>query len=138
MTGQETTTENTVTEVKTSVETSEREWNRQWSKTYPYNDNTNEPGGNTPGGNTPGGNTPGSGFGGSGDDDEPTENYGVMVSNDSYPLMEIMDEEVPLGNMVLAVLPATGDPSAAWMLFSLLSGLGLAGMSMAGKKRKED
>lgn len=134
----------TVTEVTTSVIDSTSEWNRQWSNTYTYNDNPNNPNGDTPGGDDPGrdnpsGDDPGRNNLASNDDnDDPEENYGLMMLSGAYPLMEIMDEEVPLGNMVLAVLPATGDLTGLWMLLALLSGLGLAGMTVAEKKRRKE
>ena len=46
---------------------------------------------------------------------------------------ELFDEEVPL-----AEAPKTGDASALWMILSALSGTGLAGVSLLGRKKRED
>ena len=46
---------------------------------------------------------------------------------------EIPEEEVPL-----AEVPKTGDASALWMMMSALSGAGLAGVSILGRKKRED
>ena len=61
--------------------------------------------------------------------------------------MEIFDENVPLSNgaffniednqIPLAVLPMTGDVSVIWMLISLISGLGLAGVSFTDRKKRK-
>lgn len=124
----------TVTEVKTSVTDSARDWSSQWSKTHTYRDDDDDNGGG-------GGGSNGGGSNGGGDED-PDVIY--TRDDDDYDLqvlgatMEILDDDVPLGNMVLAVLPATGDISVIWVILTLLSGLGLAGMTIAEKKRKEN
>ena len=46
---------------------------------------------------------------------------------------EILDEEIPLADV-----PKTGDASALWMMMSVLSGSGLAGMAFLGRKKRED
>jgi LPXTG-motif cell wall-anchored protein len=46
---------------------------------------------------------------------------------------EIMDEEVPLAD-----IPKTGDASALWLALSALSGTGLAGVSLMGRKKREE
>jgi len=61
----------------------------------------------------------------------------IEISDGAVPLsdgavLNIEDAPIPL-----AVLPMTGDVSVIWMLISLISGLGLAGVSFADwKKRK--
>lgn len=47
--------------------------------------------------------------------------------------VEILDDNIPLG-----VLPATGDASVVWMAFATLSALGMAGLSVTGKKREDE
>ena len=59
--------------------------------------------------------------------------------------IEISDGDIPLSDgtvlniedapIPLAVLPMTGDVSVIWMLISLISGLGLAGLSLADRKK---
>ena len=46
---------------------------------------------------------------------------------------EIPEEEVPL-----AAVPKTGDASALWLALSALSGAGLAGVSLLGRKKREE
>ena len=48
-------------------------------------------------------------------------------------LEEIPEEEVPL-----AAVPMTGDAAALWLALSALSGTGLAGVSLLGRKKRED
>jgi len=48
------------------------------------------------------------------------------------PLVELPEEDVPL-----AELPATGDLALVWLALSLFSALGLASVTMLGKKRGE-
>lgn len=100
----------TVTKVTEEVTKSERTWGSSWKNRYHH----------------------------STDDDDDRGSNDTDRSNDDYQLLEIMDDDVPLGNMVLGMLPATGDVSAMWMVLSLLSGLGLAGVTLAEKRRKED
>ncbi|MBQ6833732.1 MAG: Cna B-type domain-containing protein [Lachnospiraceae bacterium] len=59
----------------------------------------------------------------------------IEIAENDVPLsdgvLNIEDEQVPL-----AVLPMTGDVSVIWMLISLISGLGLAGVSFADRKKR--
>lgn len=72
------------------------------------------------------------------DQDEPENTEVHVLGEVEDDTVVITDEEVPLGNMTLQVLPMTGDRSLVWMFLSLLSGFGLAGMSLTGKRRKEE
>ena len=146
------------TETKTQTK---REWNSYQKNEYTYEQDPTDPGN---GGEEPtdpgnGGNEPvNPGNGGSDDDDNDynydRDNSGNHNSNNSgsntgtsgpgYEVdvlgdsLLIPDEEVPLGNLTLQVLPKTGNSSFAWMLLSVLSGLALAGMSLTEKRRKKE
>lgn len=117
----------TVSEVTTEYTEKNREWKSGYKRIYTYDPEEDTSDDDTSGG-------------GNNDDDD--VNYDLVVLGASWEIpdgtLEILDEDVPLGNMVLAVLPATGDMSVIWMFLSLLSGLGLAGMSIAEKRRKND
>jgi len=114
----------------------ERKWHTEDSKEY-------DPQPNNPGGGD--GNNGGDGGNGGGSITTTT------IQDTQTPLaaadtMEIFDENVPLSDgavlniedapIPLAVLPMTGDMSVIWMLISLISGLGLAGVSLADWKKK--
>lgn len=75
----------------------------------------------------------------------------VVIEDPNVPLaaaetIEISENDVPLSDgavlniedsmIPLAVLPMTGDVSVIWMLLSLISGLGLAGVSFADRKKR--
>ena len=47
--------------------------------------------------------------------------------------VDIAEEDVPLANV-----PKTGDASALWLALSALSGMGLAGVTVLGRKKRED
>ena len=47
--------------------------------------------------------------------------------------VEIPDEEVPM-----AMVPKTGDASMSWFLAAIASALGLAGLTIADRKRKSE
>ena len=49
------------------------------------------------------------------------------------PEIEIPEEEVPLAD-----IPETGDVSALWLALTALSGTGLAGLAVLGRKKRED
>ena len=49
------------------------------------------------------------------------------------PEVEIPEEEVPM-----AQAPETGDVSALWLALTALSGTGLAGLAVLGRKKRED
>ena len=55
------------------------------------------------------------------------------IPDDEVPLAELPDEEVPLADV-----PETGDKSMAWLLAAIAAGLGLAGMMVTGRKRKDE
>ena len=101
----------------------------------------------TPQPNNPGGGDGNNGGGNDGDGSTTT----TTISDSDVPLaaadtIEISDNDVPLSDgtvlniedapIPLAVLPMTGDVSVIWMLISLISGLGLAGVSLADWKKR--
>ena len=57
----------------------------------------------------------------------------VEIPEEDVPLVEIPEEEVPLVDV-----PKTGDASALWLMMSVLSGTGLAGVSILGRKKREE
>lgn len=71
----------------------------------------------------------------------------VVIPNPEIPLVP-MEPEVPAvepelevipdTNIPLADVPKTGDLSALWLALSALSGTGLAGVSIIGRKKKEE
>ena len=75
----------------------------------------------------------------------------VVIEDPNVPLaaaetIEISENDVPLSDgavlniedsmIPLAVLPMTGDVSVIWMLLSLISGIGLAGVSLADRRKR--
>ena len=67
----------------------------------------------------------------------------VNIEEEEPPLAMLPDEEVPLAilpeeEVPLALLPATGDASALWMILSALSGTGLVGVSILGRKKRDE
>lgn len=65
----------------------------------------------------------------------------IVIPDEPTPLapapveepIEILDEEVPLANV-----PKTGDISALWYAMSAISGLGMLGLAVTGKKKEEE
>jgi LPXTG-motif cell wall-anchored protein len=57
----------------------------------------------------------------------------VVIPEEDVPLVEIPEEEVPLVDV-----PKTGDASALWLMMSVLSGTGLAGVTFLGRKKREE
>ena len=55
-----------------------------------------------------------------------------MPEEEASPV-ELPDEEVPM-----AEVPKTGDMSALWLALSALSGTGLAGVSLLGRKKQDE
>ena len=106
----------TVTETTEQNTSAEVEW---------WNTNTVYPSGGGGGGG--GGTTGGGGGGGT------TGGGEFFIGDEDVPLVEMIDEEVPL-----AEVPATGDNFAMWAMVSLMSGVGLIGLSLFGKKREEE
>jgi len=94
--------------------------------------------------------------GGNNNDDDDNGGGGSTTTTTTIPdpvvplaaadTIEISDNDVPLSDgavlniedapIPLAVLPMTGDVSVIWMLLSLISGLGLAGVSLADWKKR--
>lgn len=73
------------------------------------------------------------------DEDPPLSN----IPDEDPPLAELPDEDPPLAmlpdeEVPLALLPATGDASALWMVLSALSGTGLVGVSILGRKKRDE
>ncbi len=117
----------TVTEVTEETQITRREWNSSWNnkKDIDDNDDDDKGGGGSDGGDDPddGGGGPGNGSGHrSGNDDH--------VADDAI----IPEEAAALAGS----LPKTGDRTGRWTLLSVFSALGLAIMSLTGKKREED
>lgn len=106
----------TVTETTEQNTSAEVEW---------WNTNTVYPSGGGGGGG--GGTTGGGGGGGT------TGGGEFFIGDEDVPLVDMIDEEVPL-----AEVPATGDNFAMWAMVSLMSGVGLIGLSLFGKKREEE
>ena len=57
----------------------------------------------------------------------------IEIPEDETPLEEIPDEDVPLTE-----IPETGDAMALYTALSILSGMGLAGLGLTSRKRKEE
>ena len=101
----------TTTTVTTTTTTTDKTWGSEWDNKWFYSNG-----------------------GGNGGDNR------VTISDDPVPLspsvqeelVDIIDEEVPLSD-----IPLTGDASTIWYALSLLSGGGLAGLAVVGKKRKD-
>jgi LPXTG-motif cell wall-anchored protein len=64
---------------------------------------------------------------------EPQPEPEVVIPDEDVPLVEIPEEEVPLVDV-----PKTGDASALWLMMSVLSGTSLAGVSILGRKKREE
>lgn len=75
------------------------------------------------------------------DDDDDDDDDFIELGEGDVPLadaeqeeiVDMIDEEVPL-----AEVPATGDPSALWLMLTALSGSGLVGLKLFEKKREEE
>ncbi|MBQ6833740.1 MAG: Cys-Gln thioester bond-forming surface protein [Lachnospiraceae bacterium] len=122
--------------VKEGTVTETRKWEKK-SSWENKDDGGNDNGGNNGGGNDGGGSTT-----------TTTTIPDPVVPLAAADTIEISDNDVPLSDgtvlsiedapIPLAVLPMTGDVSVIWMLLSLISGLGLAGVSLADwKKRRQ-
>lgn len=143
----------TVTETTETTTQTKKEWSSESKNEYTYEQDPVDPGngGEDPvdpgnGGKDPvdpgnGGKDPvdpGNNDSDDDDHDEPANENNSAPGTVADDSVLITDEEVPLGNMTLQVLPKTGDRSVMWMLLSFLSSFGLAGMSLVEKKRKEE
>ena len=85
--------------------------------------------------------------------------YCLNISDEEIPLTNLPEEEVPLTNLPeeevplaeesseeeildeevpMAEVPETGDMSALWLALSALSGTGLAGVSLLGRKKQDE
>ena len=69
------------------------------------------------------------------DEDTPLAGLPVTMddSEEDAPLDEILEEDVPLADV-----PETGDASMSWFLAAIASALGLAGLTIADRKRKSE
>ncbi|MBQ8586035.1 MAG: Cys-Gln thioester bond-forming surface protein [Butyricicoccus sp.] len=68
-----------------------------------------------------------------GDDDDTDE-----IPEEDTPKAEIPAEDIPEEDVPLADVPKTGDVSALWFALSALSGAGLVGLNLTGKKREDE
>ena len=64
----------------------------------------------------------------------------IEIPEEEVPLAEEPEEpiEIPEEEVPLADVPETGDSSLLWMLTTLISALGLAYLTITGKKREEN
>ena len=69
------------------------------------------------------------------DGEEPTEELpdGNIPLDGAPTVEELPEEDIPLGDV-----PATGDMGLVWMAMAALSGSGLAGMKLLGRKRRDE
>ena len=73
--------------------------------------------------------------------DKDKEKEKVTIDDSTPPLTDIKDNDVPLDELEdnpIPLVPKTGDISALWLALSALSGTGLAGVSVIGRKKRED
>ena len=125
--------------VEDEVVVTERVWRTEWTQSNPPSGGENPPSG---GENPPSGgeNPPSGGENSNGGDsfidiiDEgvPMAPAGE-VEEEEGAVVDMIDEEIPLADV-----PKTGDASALWMMMSILSGTGLAGVSILGRKKREE
>ena len=66
--------------------------------------------------------------------DLPEEN----VPLEDLPDEEVSLEEIPEEEVPLASVPETGDMSVLWLALTALSGTGLAGVSLLGRKKQDE
>ena len=130
--------------VEDEIVVTEHVWRSEWTSSG--NGGGNVGGNDGDNGDVNGGDNVGSNDGDNGDvngDDS------VIITEDSVPLAPMPEiesevepeaelEEILDGEVPMAVVPKTGDASALWMLMSVLSGTGLAGVSILGRKKRED
>ena len=57
----------------------------------------------------------------------------INISDEEIPLTNLPEEEVPLSDV-----PKTGDLSVLWLALTALSGTGLAGVSLLGRKKQDE
>ena len=67
----------------------------------------------------------------------------INISDEEIPLTNLPEEEVPLTNLPeeevpLSDVPKTGDLSVLWLALTALSGTGLAGVSLLGRKKQDE
>ena len=57
----------------------------------------------------------------------------VVIPEEDVPQVDIPEEDIPMADV-----PKTGDASALWMMMSVLSGTGLAGVTFLGRKKRDE
>ena len=57
----------------------------------------------------------------------------VVIPEEDVPQVDIPEEDVPMADV-----PKTNDASALWLMMSVLSGSGLAGMAFLGRKKRDE
>ena len=121
-------------DVKEGTIVKETTWERTWKNdTEPDKPTTSTPSNATPNDPTPNNPTP----------DTPTV---ITETETPEPVVVIEDTDVPLAvagaysipdeEIPLAVLPMTGDASVIWLFLSMISGFGLAGLTLVDKRKK--
>lgn len=60
------------------------------------------------------------------------------IPDEDEPLTDIPTTDIPDEDVPLSDIPKTGDISALWLALAALSGSGLVGLSLTGKKRQEE
>lgn len=68
------------------------------------------------------------------DEDNPT----IDIPDGDVPLTDIPTTDIPDEDVPLSDIPKTGDISALWLALAALSGSGLVGLSLTGKKCQEE
>ena len=68
------------------------------------------------------------------DEDTPT----IDIPDGDAPLTDIPTTDIPDEDVPLSDIPKTGDISALWLALSALSGTGLAGVSLLGRKKQDE
>ena len=79
------------------------------------------------------------------DDDPPGKREEVIIPDSPVPLNPVPETEEPEGfteipeeEVPMADVPRTGDISALWLALSALSGTGLAGVSVIGRRKRDE
>ena len=60
------------------------------------------------------------------------------IPDEDEPLTDIPTTDIPDEDVPLSDVPKTGDMSALWLALSALSGTGLAGVSLLGRKKQDE
>ncbi len=73
------------------------------------------------------------------DEDEPlTDIPTTDIPDEDEPLTDIPTTDIPDEDVPLSDIPKTGDISALWLALAALSGTGLAGVSLLGRKKQDE